>query len=158
MAIVVSGIVFTRSDNAGNPWTEGYFLIEFRDARYTPGGEAMDLSAYMRRVEFMHAQPISGALTYEPRPMATDFPGNAGSGRLTLHYVDSGIVTLHVSGLPIQILSGSIVSLASGMSNAGSGRIGLVGSGAFNAGIVTTEILSGTAVSGVRAYIHTLGY
>ena len=158
MGTLISPIVRTTRDDAGNPFVEVYSIFEYTNAGISPGGESIDLSPYMRRAENIIAQPISGVLLYQPRPNVTDFPGNAGSGRMELYYVGSGIVTLNISGLPIQILSGSIVSLASGMNNAGSGRIGLTGSGAFNAGIDFIQVLSGTAVSGTRAYIRAFGY
>ena len=160
MAIIVSSLVFVKVDQMGNPHTEAYCLIEFRDARYTLGGEAMDLSAIMRRVE---VPPMVGRVSgvsqdYEVRPNVADYPGNAGSGRLELYYANSGIVTLNISGIPIQILSGSLVSLASGMSNAGSGRIGLVSSGDLGIGLGKAEILSGTtSISGIRAMLHLIG-
>lgn len=158
MAVIVSPIVVTTHDAAGNPYTELHGIVEYRDAGHLPTGEVFDMSAFLRRIEYMSLTPISGALYYQPRPVAGDYPGNAGSGRLTLYYMSSGIVTLNISGLPVQVLSGSIVSLASGMSNAASGRIGLTGSGAFNAGIDMMQILSGVAISGVRAYARILGY
>lgn len=169
MSTVVSSLIFTRKDIAGNPHVEGYFLVEFRDARYTPGGESVDLSAYMRRIEFVQTQPVSGILDYEPRPSMTDYPGNAGSGRMTLHYLRSSIVTIHMSGLGIQILSGQSLALSGALiSGQGvqsntllsvlfSGLLVAITSGSIAPGQIRTEILSGTAVSGTRAVIHALG-
>ena len=158
MGVLISPIVRTTRDDAGNPMVDVYAIFEYRDAGILPTGEAIDLSPYMRRTEYIFTGPVSGALLHEPRANATDFPGNAGSGRMELYSMGSGIVTLNISGLPIQILSGSIISLASGLNNPGSGRIGLIASGAFNAGIQRAALLSGTAVSGVRAYIHAFGF
>ena len=162
MGTLISPIVLTRRDVQGNEWVDVYSIYEYRDAGISPGGEAIDLTPYMRRVENIHAQPISGILIYEPRPNATDFPGNAGSGRMELWSLGSGIVTLNISGLQIQILSGNISNLSGlgglpGGATIASGRIGVTGSGAFNASIQFTQILSGTAVSGARAYIHAFG-
>lgn len=128
MAVVISSLVFTKKDIAGNSFVEGYFLVEFRDAGYTPGGEAMDLSSFMRRAEFVQATPASGALDYEARPSYTDYPGNAGSGRVTLHYLRSS--------LGISIISGT-VNIAPAQLRA--------------------ELLSGVAVSGARAIVHAIG-
>ena len=163
MGTLISPIVFTRRDDAGNPWVEVFSIFEYTSAGLLPTGESIDLSPYMRRVENILAQPISGILLYDPRPNATDFPGNAGSGRMELHSLVSGIVTLNISGLPIQILSGNISNLSGlgglpGGATIASGRIGLTGSGAFNAGIQMGSLLSGTAVSGARAYIRAFGY
>jgi hypothetical protein len=160
MGSIISSLVFTRKDDRGNPITEAYLLWEFRDANYTPGGENINLTSLFRRVEHIAMWPASGALEYNPRPNYGDFPANAGSGRVQLWYSASGIVTLNISGLPVQILSGTSLTLASGNTVGGpiSGRVGLPGSGAFNAGIAPVEILSGTAVSGIRTKLHVLGY
>ena len=163
MGTLISPIVLTRRDVQGNEYVDVYSIFEYRDAGIQPTGESIDLSNFMRRVENIHAPPISGALLYDPRPNATDFPGNAGSGRMELHSLVSGIVTLNVSGLPIQILSGAISNLSGlgglpGGITIASGRLGLTGSGAFNAGIQMGSLLSGTAVSGARAYIRAFCY
>lgn len=157
MAVVVSPIVITTRDAAGNPWTMLHAIFEYRDANHPPTGETIDLSPYLRRVEYMQLTPISGALYYQPRPVAGDYPGNAGSGRLTLYYLASGIATLNISGLQINVLSGALQP-RSGYIDALSGRIAVTGSGAFNAGIDMMQILSGVAISGVRAYASVLGY
>ena len=115
MGVLISPIVRTTRDDAGNPMVDVYSIYEYRDTGLLPTGEAIDLSAFMRRTEYIHATPISGGQLWETRPNATDFPGNAGSGRMELYSMGSGIVTLNISGLPIQILSGSIISLASGL-------------------------------------------
>ena len=156
MAIVVSSRIFTMVDVAGNPASMGFYTIEFRDANYTTPGEAMDLSATMRWVEYVITQPLSGTNLFDPRVVQGDFPGNAGSGRLSLYYQASGIVTLNISGLAINVLSGSVF-ITSGFGQAMSGRIGVTGSGAFNAGLTPLELLSGTAVSGTRAALFVLG-
>ena len=163
MGTLISPITFTRRDDAGNPWVEVFSIFEYTSAGILPTGESIDLSPYMRRVENILAQPISGILLYDPRPNATDFPGNAGSGRMELHSLVSGIVTLNISGLQIQILSGNIANLSGlgglpGGLTLASGRLNAVGSGAFNAGIQMGSLLSGTAVSGSRAYIRAFGY
>lgn len=165
MGVLISPIVRTSRDIAGNPLVEVYSIFEYQSTGILPTGESIDLSNYMRRVEYVQAQPISGALLHEPRPNASDFPGNAGSGRMELHSTGSGLVTLNISGLPIQIVSGAATGVAasglfatSNVLPALSGRIGVVGSGAFNGYIQRTALLSGTAVSGARAYIHAFGY
>lgn len=157
MAVVISPIVRTMVDGAGNPMTELYGIVEFRDAGHLPAGEAFDLSAYMRRTEYLFMQPISGALYYEPRVVAGDFPGNAGSGRLTLFSLASGIVTLNISGVGISLTSGQTFTV-SGVLGLISGLLVRGASGAFNASLDQAQILSGTAISGVRAYFHALGY
>ena len=157
MGVLISPIVLTRRDVAGNEYADVYSIYEYRDAGIQPGGENIPLDPYMRRVENIHAQPISGILLYEPRPNATDFPGNAGSGRMELYSLGSAIVTLNISGLAITIISGHPF-LVSGFIGPVSGRIAVTGSGAFNAGIQMAQILSGTAVSGARAYIHAFGF
>jgi len=157
LGTLISPIVLTRRDVAGNSFVDVYSIFEYRDAGIQPAGESIDLSSYMRRVEFIHAQPISGAFLYEPRPNATDFPGNAGSGRMELYYIGSGLVTLNVSGIPITIVSGHPF-LISGFIGPVSGVIARTASGAFNASITQIQVLSGTAVSGARAYVHAFGY
>ena len=157
MAVVISPIVRTIRAEGGHPFTELYGIVEFRDANHAPTGEAFDLSAYMRRVEYIYMQPISGALYYQPRVVGGDYPGNAGSGRLTLYYAGSGIVTLNISGLGIQLTSGQTFTV-SGVLPLISGLLVRGASGAFNLGIDQVQILSGVAISGVRAYFHALGY
>ena len=159
MGTLISPIVFTRKDDAGNPSVEVLAIFEYRDAGLQPGGESIDLSNYMRRVEMVQAQAISGALLNEPRPNATDFPGNAGSGRMELYTLGSGLVNVNISGLPVTILSGTILSFASGVMHGGSARLTFGGSGFFAINTATpTQLLSGTAVSGTRAYIRAFGY
>ena len=157
MGVLISPIVLTRRDVVGNEYVDLYSIYEYRDAGIQPGGEAIDLSAYMRRVEYIQAQPISGVLLNEPRPNATDFPGNAGSGRMELYTLGSGLVTVNISGLPITILSGHPF-LVSGFIGPVSGRLNIGGSGFFNFNTPPAQILSGTAVSGARAYIHAFGF
>ena len=156
MGTLISPIVFTRRDDAGNPFVEVLSIFEYTSAGILPTGESIDLSSYMRRVETIQAQPISGATLFDPRPNATDFPGNAGSGRMELYSLGSGLVTLNISGLAITIISGHPF-LVSGFIGPVSGRIAVQGSGAFNAAIVNAGLISGTAVSGTRAYIRAFG-
>lgn len=166
MATVISSVLFTQTDDRGNRWVNGYFLAEFRDALYTPGGENLNLSSFMRRVDHIAAYPASGVLEYQPRPNYGDFPAQAGSGRMQLWYGGSGIVTLNISGALLSITSGqqmfvpvaSAVFSTSNTIQAISGRLSLAGSGAFAAGFTPVEILSGTAVSGIRMKIFALGY
>lgn len=158
MGTLISPIVLTRRDIAGNAFVEVYSIFEYRDAGILPTGESIDLSSYMRRVEMIQAQPISGALLHEPRPNASDFPGNAGSGRMELYSLGSGTVTLNISGVAINILSGHPF-IVSGRIGSMSGLINVTGSGFVNAGVMQrVTVLSGTAVSGTRAYIHAFGY
>jgi hypothetical protein len=91
---LISPIVRTQRDIAGNEYTDVYSIFEYTSAGILPTGESIDLSPYMRRVELVTAQPISGALLHLPRPIATDFPGNAGSGRMGLFYIGSGAITV----------------------------------------------------------------
>jgi hypothetical protein len=153
VGVLISPIVLTRRDVQGNEFVDLYSIYEYRDAGIQPTGEAIDLSNFMRRVENIHAQPVSGVLLYEPRPNATDFPGNAGSGRMELYYLGSGV--LQISGLAITIVSGHPF-LISGFIGPVSGRIAVQGN--VNAGLAMTPVLSGTAVSGARAYIHAFGF
>ena len=157
MGTLISPIVFTRRDIAGNQYAEVLAIYEYRDAGLQPTGEAIDLSAYMRRVEMIQAQPISGAFLYDPRPNATDFPGNAGSGRMELYYGGSSTILLNISGAGVQITSGQTFAV-SGVLRLISGLLVLGGSGALAAGLASVQILSGTAVSGTRAYIRAFGY
>ena len=157
MGVLISPIVRTVRDIQGNEAVDVYSIYEYRDAGIQPGGETIDLSPYMRRAEYIHAQPVSGVFLYEPRPNATDFPGNPGSGRMELYYTGSGLVTVNVSGLAITILSGHPF-LISGFIGPVSGRIAVQGSGSFAVGLAPIQLLSGTAVSGVRAYVHAFGF
>ena len=156
MGTLISPIVFTRRDDAGNPHVEVLSIFEYTSAGILPTGESIDLSNFMRRVEYVQATPISGATFFDPRPNATDFPGNAGSGRMELYSPGSGLVTINISGLAITIISGHPF-LISGFIGPVSGRIAVQGSGAFNAGLVNASLISGTAVSGTRAYIRAFG-
>ena len=160
MAVVISSVLFTKKDVAGNPWTEAWAVIEFRDANYSPGGENLALANEFSRIEYILVTPLSGNNNYRPETNMGDYPTNGGSGRLQLYYMASGSVALNVSGLPIQILSGTTLTLASGNTASGpfSGRIGIAASGNLAVGLLPVEILSGTAVSGTRALIHALGH
>ena len=158
MGTIISPIVFTKRDIAGNAFTEVLAIFEYRAAGLLPAGESIDLSPYMRRVEYIQAQAISGVLLNDPRPNATDFPGNAGSGRMELYTLGSGLVNVNISGLPVSILSGTIISFASGAMHGGSARLTFGGSGFFNFDTGNAQLLSGTAVSGTRAYIRAFGY
>ena len=157
MGTLISPLVFTKVDQGGNHWTEVYSIFEYTSAGILPTGESIDLSSLMRRVEYITAQLISGQNDFMPVPNATDFPGNAGSGRMRLYAGASGIVTLNISGAGIQITSGQTFQV-SGVLPLISGLLVLGASGAFNAGREFTTLLSGTAVSGARAYIHAIGY
>jgi hypothetical protein len=157
VGVLISPIVRTVRDIQGNEAVDVYSIYEYRDAGIQPGGETIDLSPYMRRAEFIHAQPVSGVFLYEARPNATDFPGNPGSGRMELYYTGSGIVTLAISGLGIQVTSGQTFTV-SGVLPLISGRLVIGGSGTFAVGLNPIQLLSGTAVSGVRAYIHAFGF
>lgn len=158
MGTLISPITFTKRDVAGNAFVEVLSIFEYTSAGILPVGESIDLSNYMRRVEMIQAQPISGVFLYEARPNATDFPGNAGSGRMELYYGGSSTININISGLPVSILSGTLVSFSSGLSHGGSGRLAFGGSGFMNAGLANVQVLSGTAVSGTRAYIRAFGY
>lgn len=159
MAVIVSSILFAKQDIQGNRYTDGYLLVEFRDTGYMPGGEVIDLTANFNRIEHIEAFPASGALEYNPRVNQGDFPANAGSGRVQAWYLGSGVLNLNISGLPVSILSGTILSFASGIMHGGSGRLAFGGSGFVNAGaLVPTEVLSGVALSGMRTKLYVLGY
>mgnify|MGYP001596690385 FL=1 len=157
MGTLISPLVFTKRDIAGNAFTEVLAIFEYTSAGILPTGESIDLSNFMRRVEMIQAQAISGALLNDPRPNATDFPGNAGSGRMELYTLGSGLVNVNISGLPITILSGHPF-LVSGFIGPVSGRLNIGGSGFFNFNTANAQLLSGTAVSGTRAYIRAFGY
>lgn len=57
---VVSALQYTLLDEAGNPRTEGWFVLDFT-ANYPQGGQAFDLSPYFRQIEHILTQPISGS-------------------------------------------------------------------------------------------------
>lgn len=108
MGIVVSGIIFTRRDVQGQRYVEAWATVEFRDplSGYRPGGESFDFTvsggAGMRRIERLMVTPVSGVLNpaYQVQPQYADFPGNAGSGRLTIHALLSGAVDI-ISGISV---------------------------------------------------------
>ncbi len=168
MAVVVSSTVFTEKDISGNPHVRGYFLIEFRDATYAAGGESLDLSPYMQRVEYV-TQPMiaSGAVAVEMRANLPDYPGNAGSGRIQAYYAGSSIVTINMSGIGVSIASGQVLVASGGaaaysggtspLSLLFSGRITATASGAIAAGQAAAEVVTGTALSGSRSVIQVLG-
>lgn len=159
MGVIISSILFAKEDIQGNRYTDGYLLYEFRDTGYSPGGEIMDLTNFFTRLEHIEAFPASGALEYNPRVNQGDFPTNAGSGRVQAWYFGSGLLNLNISGIPVSILSGTILSFASGVMHGGSGRLAFGGSGFINAGaLVPTEVLSGVALSGMRTKLYVLGY
>jgi hypothetical protein len=84
MGSIISPTVRTTQDLAGNHLTQVWATYEYTSAGILPTGETIDLSPYMRRVEMVQATPASGALVYTPMAHGTDFPGNAGSGRMVL--------------------------------------------------------------------------
>lgn len=161
MGVVISGITFTRRDINGNRFVEMWGIVEFNDllSGYRPGGESFDFATSgggMRRIERIMALPSSGALGgISVQPNYTDYPGPAGSGRITL-------ATPLISGVGIQIASGTQLFLSGQLLSgniSGQVRASLF-SGAI-AGEVTTvyrELLSGVSVSGVRANVIILGY
>ncbi len=164
---VISAIVFTKRDIAGNNWVEAWILWEHTQAGYTPSGENINLTPYFTRVEMAMARPASGALNYSPVPTGGDWPGNAGSGRMSLFYAASGVIV--ASGVGISIASGVVLMTSNqgggGASYlSGTALIANLHSGSItaqlniNAGLAQVEVLSGVAVSGVRSYIHVLGY
>ena len=78
-----------------------------------------------------------------------------------LRYLGSAIVTLNISGLTVGLISGQwigLIAATSAIIGPTSGRILGTGSGVINAGLSPVDILSGTVVSGTRAYIHAFGY
>lgn len=180
---VISAEVFELKDQAGNPRSFGWFLYEFRGT-YVPGGIAVDLSSYMRRVAGMVANPASGTLNVLPFPNETDFPADARSGRAQLFFVGSGAVTVNTSGMVVNLnTSGLGLSIASGTEPFLSGQLisgnisgqvqMLLTSGrlaAQTSGQLTgqatawlpnsylAEVVSGIATSGTRARIFAMGY
>ena len=168
MGTVVSAVVYTVKDNMGNPFTQGWFTVEFRDTGYTPGGEVFDYSAYIRRIEMLVANPISGSDNgMLVRPNATDFPMDAASARLVLDRMASSIVALNISGIGIRIASGTLLTTSgiagvqSGFAVIGtlfSGLIVATASGDVAVGSLRAELLSGVAVSGIRAITYVMGY
>jgi len=86
MGVLISPLVRTVKDVAGNSSTEVWSIYEYQAANIGVG-DSIDLSAFMRRVEYINVTPISGAILHIPKPFASDFPGNAGSGRMEVHRV-----------------------------------------------------------------------
>ena len=118
MGIVVSGVTFTRRDVNGNRWVETWATVEFRDplSGYRPGGESFDFTvsggAGMRRIERLLVTPVSGVLNpqYIAQANFADFPGNAGSGRLTVHALLSGAVDI-ISGISVSGIRANVIIL-----------------------------------------------
>mgnify|MGYP001582526345 CR=1 FL=1 len=105
---VISAILHTTLDVAGNPRQEGWFLVEFANASYQPGGEVLSLANYFRRVETMQAEMASGAIYSLVKPNEADYPGNPASGRLELWRLNSG--GSGVASNYLQAVSGLAVS------------------------------------------------
>jgi len=104
MGVIISPIVRTTLDVAGNAMVDVYGVFEYRATGILPTGESLDLSAYMRRVEQVQVNRISGAITHVPQVNATDYPGDAGSGRMELYITPA-------SGLAaVALASGTAVS------------------------------------------------
>lgn len=152
---VISATVYQLLDAAGNPRTEGWFLYEFTGT-YNPGGEAVNLSSYMRRVEGMLMNPASGALNYIPFPNETDLPADARSGRAQLFFMGSGAVTVNTSGVNVTITSGQDQTL-SGETAVWSGQMTAQVT-AWDPNRAFAEVVSGVAISGTRARIFAMGY
>lgn len=156
MATIISARIHTLKDEAGNPLTLGWLLVEFRDAGYLPGGEVLDLSTRFRRVEEVLLNPASGALNYWPVVNQADFPGDPRSGRLQLHYIGSAAVTVNTSGQNITVTSGQDQPF-SGETAVWSGQLTQQAT-AWRPETALAELRSGIAVSGTRAKVFVLGY
>lgn len=155
---IVSSLVYTMQDIAGNKRTEGWFLCEYRDATYSTGGEIVDLGAYFRHAEVLQASPVSGAINLIPQINEADYPADGaalGSGRVQmLRPAASGLGGYIASGWQ-PFLSGTFLSgITSGLT------LGILVSGALRiAGPVNfEELTNGLAASGVRYRLHVVGY
>lgn len=156
MGNIISARIHTLKDEAGNPLVLGWLTLEFRGTGYMPGGEVFDLSTRFRRIEEVLANPASGALDYLPLANLADFPGDPRSGRLLLHYIGSGAVTVNTSGQNITVLSGQLQPL-SGYTAVWSGQQTLQAT-AWRPEAAFSEVRSGIAISGTRAKVFVLGY
>jgi len=153
MGAIISSLVSVRKDVGGNPFTEAWLLVEFRN-QYVPGGEAIDLSSILRRVDQVVAcTPASGALRdVLPRENQSDYPADARSGRLEIWQVPT-------SGVGISITSGTEMFLSGKfLSGTISGQTFTVLISGRIAGQAFAEMLSGVQTSGARARIYVVGY
>lgn len=143
---VVSTYLYTVRDEAGNPRTEAWFTLEMTgayqgDGGYA-GGQAFDLSPYLRRIEHIQAMPVSGCSLRD----IVSGPGNSifRSGERVLptpvleDYGTPASARFQLIGRPTPFLSGP----------AGASGYGLV------------QLASGlaAAISGIRFVARVLGY
>lgn len=62
MATVLSALVYTLLDQAGNPRTEAWLTLQYGE-EYANGGVSFDLSPYFRRIDHIATFPMSGGTT-----------------------------------------------------------------------------------------------
>lgn len=62
---VVSSVVYSTRDRAGNPRTEAWLTLEFTGAYQGDGayggGQSFDLSPYFKRIDYIVTAPMSGS-------------------------------------------------------------------------------------------------
>ena len=77
---IISSLVYTTVDQAGNPRTEGWFLVEYQELTYATGGGGLDLSGTYTFIDTVHTESASGAFTFLPRANDVDLPASTQSG------------------------------------------------------------------------------
>lgn len=112
---VISSLVTTFMDKAGNPRTDGWFLTELTSG-YIPGGLQVDLTNWFRRIESLQVEQASGLISsfMWAKPNEVDFPGDPASGRVELWRglsTGSGAVVTASEALSGNAVSGSRVRL-----------------------------------------------
>lgn len=131
---LVSALTYTVLDQAGNPRTESWMVLEFSGA-YATGGQAIDLSSVFRRIEHVETFPLSGG---------------------DLRAAVSAAATVH-------IMSGAMVTVTPVVADYGapvSARF-LIGADIALSGVAAVrDILSGlaAAISGIRFGARVIGY
>lgn len=134
MGVVVSALVYTQKDVAGNPRTEAWLTLEFSGV-YATDGQFFDLSPYFRRIEHAAVFPMSGGEARAPI-----------SGAATVHVASGSklqmtpVVADYTAPVSARFLIGAQSMLS--------------GTGHF------IDVLSGLAasVSGVRFGARVIGY
>ena len=120
---VVSALIYTQKDEAGNPRTVGYLTLEFTGT-LVGGGQAFDLSPYYRSLAHVVPFPMSGGELRAPysgevdivasgskvlaQPVVTDFATPA-SARFQL------LAASTVSGRGMQQITSGAAAAISGV-------------------------------------------
>jgi len=141
MPSIVSALVYTLIDQGGNPRQEAWFTCQFGEA-YQPGGIAFDLSPYLKRIEHVSTEWMSGGALRAPISGVGIFSGAAfqSGGQVKALPVFEDYDTPASARFMLQsVLVHALVS----------GTTGLGG---------LQEIGSGLAASGVRFLARALGY